>query len=379
MASSKKKIFSTMPLIYSIVWIFVWFRVIKPLNIQSSLLFYAILTFFLLSILLQFKRTIGLQKNISHGLWEKISYLSLNLAFWYFIFGLILDLSLLLIFYFTNYTEKSELIQNLHYFVAFLPIFLSLYGYLNVLRGLKTIHLKLNLADHKLLEPLRILQISDLHVGLFIQEKHIKKVQAQIQNLHPDMIVLTGDITDGTVDTFGKYLIPLLNTEPKHGIFFVPGNHEYYWGAQSWINFYKNHNVTCLINEGKCISLNFSDSIWIGGVTDLLAHKFIPNQVCDPEKTISDNMDHYKYKILLSHRPEKFDLAEKLGYDLMLSGHTHGGQFFPFTHLISFFNSYGSGHHLYKKMNLFVSHGAGYWGFPCRIGTRCELTLVEIN
>lgn len=239
-------------------------------------------------------------------------------------------------------------------------------------RGPTIVRLKLPFPDlPEDLEGLRIVQISDLHVGPTIGKKYVEKIVQTTNGLNPDVIALTGDIGDGPVSMYRDDIAPFANLRSKYGVFYVPGNHEYYWNANEWMNVLNNLNVIILLNRGKKIQINQSQ-ILMGGVSDPVGH---PKP--DPVSVIQAGMDS-PLKVLLSHRPGLATEAAKLGFHLQLSGHTHGGQFFPWTVLVRFVHKHFLGHHMVNGMWLNVNSGTGSWGPFLRLGTTSEITLIEI-
>jgi predicted MPP superfamily phosphohydrolase len=224
-------------------------------------------------------------------------------------------------------------------------------------------------------KPLRMVQISDLHVGPIIQDEYVSRVVEQIQALNPDILVATGDIGDGDPELLSSFLIHFKKiSAPKY---YVTGNHEYYWKAPGWIKALESVGFDHLLNSGRRISIDPDRSLWLGGVPDLQGARFFADHKVDVKRSLSGSEAH-DFKILLAHQPKVCDLAHEAGYDLMLSGHTHGGQFFPFTMLVAFFNPYSRGLNQHRKMQVYVNLGTGFWGPPLRLGAQSEITLFEL-
>lgn len=222
-----------------------------------------------------------------------------------------------------------------------------------------------------------ILQMSDLHVGQTIKAEHVDRLVEMSNELRPDIVVLTGDMIDGIrfqledeLEGFKKIHAPL-------GKFMVPGNHEYYWGITSWINFWKEIGFSALLNEHSIIVKDQAKLI-MAGVHDYSARRLGGEIVSSPKDAIKGApLD--AVKILLAHQPRSVYEASNAGFDLQISGHTHSGQYFPYNILIYLFQPYVKGLNLHKKTWIYVNQGTGYWGPPSRFGVPPELTLLELT
>lgn len=228
-------------------------------------------------------------------------------------------------------------------------------------------------------EPLRIVQLSDLHVGPIITQNYVENVVQMVSHLKPDLIVATGDMGDGDVALLSSALEPLRRLSQLAPCFHIPGNHEYYWNAQEWISKMESLGFEALINRGLPLTLPGKIPLWLGGVPDPQGARFIPSHQSDPSKAMDAKQARGRYKILLAHQPKSCYEAVKAGFDLMLCGHTHGGQFFPFTMLVGFFNPYTRGLNNHHGMKVYVNVGTGFWGPPLRLGARAEITCLELS
>lgn len=227
-------------------------------------------------------------------------------------------------------------------------------------------------------DPIHIVQISDLHVGPIIRTKYVQKVVNRILPLKPDLVIATGDIGDGQVSLLDEPLNLLKELTRDSKGFYVPGNHEYYWQGESWIAKMEDLKFKPLLNEGLRLNMPGKIPLWVGGVTDPQGVRFNPLQNSDPHKAISSEAEGH-YKLLLAHQPKNCFEGEKAGFDLMVCGHTHGGQFFPFTLLVGFFNPYSRGMNQHGNMKVYVNVGTGFWGPPLRLGARAEITKFVIS
>lgn len=223
------------------------------------------------------------------------------------------------------------------------------------------------------LEGYRIVQISDVHVGATITGDFVRTVVEKMNELKPDLIAITGDLVDGTVAQIGTQLRSLGDLKAKDGLYFVTGNHEYYTGdVDEWLAWLKGIGIRPLRNERVAIRGGFD----LAGTDDLSARgkghgQNIPQALAGRKNN--------RPVILLAHQPKSFFEAESRGVDLQLSGHTHGGQLFPFNYIVSLFQPYMAG--LYRKGNsqLYVSRGTGYWGPPMRLGFPAEITEITLS
>ena len=252
------------------------------------------------------------------------------------------------------------------------------YGFYSARKGPtiinQDIYLK-NLPDS--FENFTIAQISDLHVGPTIKKPYVEKVVNQISTINPDLIAITGDIVDGSIDYLRRDLEPLSQVVAKYGTYFVTGNHEYYSGAERWLDETDRMGFTNLVNDNKLITIK-DQNIALAGVNDYRAHQIIPSHRSNPDGAIK-GINKDKVKILLAHQPASIFKANEAGYDLQISGHTHGGQFWPFTYPTKQANPYLSGLHDHNGTQIYVNSGTGYWGPPLRLGVTAEITLFRLK
>ncbi|MFC1481027.1 metallophosphoesterase [Candidatus Neomarinimicrobiota bacterium] len=224
---------------------------------------------------------------------------------------------------------------------------------------------------------LKIVQISDLHVGPTIKRDFVERVVAAVNAQNPDLVALTGDLVDGSVDYLQNDISPLIDLKSKYGAYFVTGNHEYYSGVHEWLPRIADLGFETLQNEHRIIEHNGS-KILIGGVTDSTAHQIVPEHRSDPAQSIA-NAPATDFKLLLAHQPNSIFAASKAGYNLQLSGHTHGGQYYPFTYAVRAVHAYSAGLHKHDETWIYVNRGTGYWGPPIRIGVPSEITVLELS
>jgi predicted MPP superfamily phosphohydrolase len=223
----------------------------------------------------------------------------------------------------------------------------------------------------------KVLQLTDVHIGPTLDRTFLQRVVASVNAEHPDMVVITGDLVDGSVSELGDHVRPLADLRAKDGVFFVTGNHEYYSGADEWIAFLRTLNVRVLRNERVSIGGEGADGFDLAGVDDASAHQFGGDHGADYAKALA-NRDATRAVVLLAHQPRQITKAEPFAPDLMLSGHTHGGQIAPFHWLVKLQQPYVAGLYRHGRTQVYVSCGTGYWGPPMRLAAPAEITRLEL-
>lgn len=227
------------------------------------------------------------------------------------------------------------------------------------------------------LAGLRIVQISDLHVGPTIGYRYLRRVVRMANDLAPDLIALTGDIVDGSVARLVRDVSPLADLRPLQSAFLVLGNHDYYSGASAWVSHFQSMGLTVLLNEHAIFNRGAARLI-VGGVTDPAARIYNPQQMPRPDLAAGTALGP-AFRLLLAHNPSLAPLGQKAGFDLQLSGHTHAGQFFPWTLAVRLIHTHHvAGLSREGRMWVYVSAGTGSWGPPIRFGTMPELTLLRL-
>ncbi|MDP7027786.1 MAG: metallophosphoesterase [Candidatus Marinimicrobia bacterium] len=226
------------------------------------------------------------------------------------------------------------------------------------------------------LKGFRMAQITDLHVGSMITGKFVERVTKKIQKLNADMLFFTGDAADGSVQSYGKHLNSLTEIHPKYGKYFVTGNHEYYSDMNGWLQLIEGLGFKILVNESQNIIVNDA-TIMITGIPDRSGRHFSSFHKTDMEKAVG-GMNSSDLKILLAHQPGDVEYATKYEFDLQLSGHTHGGQYFPFSLLVQMAHPFLKGLHKRENTWVYINQGTGYWGPPLRIGTEPEITEIVL-
>ena len=228
------------------------------------------------------------------------------------------------------------------------------------------------------LDGFTIGQLSDIHVGPTIRRADLQAMVDRVNALQPDMIAVTGDLVDGYVDQLREQVGPVADLDAVHGAFFVTGNHEYYWDGVQWCDHVASLGLTVLNNEHVVLDHNGA-RLLVAGVTDYRAGGHVAAHASDPAKA-KRGAPTTDASILLAHQPSSVFAAAEVGFDLQLSGHTHGGQYFPASILVHLAQPYVAGLHRHaKRMWIYVSRGTGYWGPPLRVGAPHEITLLTLR
>ncbi len=226
----------------------------------------------------------------------------------------------------------------------------------------------------KELEGFSIVQLTDIHIGPIFKSAWLEDVAEKVNELEPDIIVITGDFIDGLPSELAQEMRPLSSLRARHGVYGVNGNHEYYYDAPGWLPVFRSLGVDMLNNEHRVLP----GGLVLGGVTDRTAHRFgLPAPSVEAAFTNAPEGP----RILLSHQPVFADSIPSKDVSLQLSGHTHGGLLFFLSPLIAYFNSgYVNGLYRNGKGWLYVAPGTGLWsGFSCRIGVPSEITRLVLK
>ncbi len=227
-------------------------------------------------------------------------------------------------------------------------------------------------------DQLKIVQISDVHIGPMLHRSFCERVVSLVNQLEPDLVFITGDVVDGSVDQLIHHIEPLKNLKPKIKSYLCTGNHEYYSGAIEWLEHFESLGIHVLKNSNEVLTRN-QDQILIAGVYDFQADRFPQTGHRSDCFQAASTSAPVSCKILLAHNPHSTPDAEKAGFDLQFSGHTHAGQFYPFTFLVKAFLKYSEGlYQVSPKMQLYVNRGTGYWGPPNRFGLPGEITAITL-
>jgi len=262
--------------------------------------------------------------------------------------------------------------------VPLLALAVTLVGLVNARRLARVVEVEVPIAG---LPPAfhgyAIAQISDIHVGPTIKRGYLNAIVNRVNALRPDAIAITGDLIDGSVARLALHTAPLARLAAPDGVFFVTGNHEYYSGANAWIAELRRLGLTVLVNE-HVVRERDGHALMIAGVADFTAHHFDASHQSDPHAAATGAPANVRIKVLLAHQPRSAEAAADAGFDLQLSGHTHGGQFFPWNLFVPLQQPYTAGLNRLRSLWVYTSRGTGYWGPPKRFGAPSEITLVRL-
>ncbi len=225
------------------------------------------------------------------------------------------------------------------------------------------------------LEGFKIVQVSDLHVGPTVDRAFVQGVVDKINAEGADLVALTGDIVDGPISQLGGSVAPLGTIRSRHGTYFVTGNHEYYAGAPAWCAHFGDMGIRVLRNERVAVEHDGA-SLDVAGIDDPFAMG--PGHGPDMARALYGR-DRSRPVVLLAHQPVVADEAARHGVTLQLSGHTHGGQLWPFVHFVKLVQPFVAGLHRLADTWVYVSRGTAWWGPPMRLGAPNEITLLTLR
>lgn len=229
------------------------------------------------------------------------------------------------------------------------------------------------------IDGFRIAHLSDIHVGNTIYRRDIAKMVEETNALNPDLIVITGDLVEGYSFLIGSWLEPIKNLKAPYGVYFVTGNHDHLYDINGWFEIIRSMNIHILNNAHEIIDIN-GTKIVLAGVIDAHGDRFrrIQPYRSDPVQAL-DGVAPDRFKIMLAHQPSSVVPSFEAGADLVLLGHTHGGQFWPCSLLIDKIHHYAHGLYDEGSRAAFVSCGTGYWGPPLRFGVPAEIDILTLH
>ena len=217
----------------------------------------------------------------------------------------------------------------------------------------------------------RVVQISDMHIGGLIDREFVKMAVERINGLDADVVAITGDLTDLPIARIKDAVGELAALKSRFGVFYVPGNHEYFHGVKEAMDFVESLGITVLRNKAKRV-----EDFWVAGVYDLFGYRY--GSFKPDIKMAVSKIPKEAPTLLLAHQPRFIRHLEGFRPSLMLSGHTHGGQIWPFGYLVRLQQPYLKGlHPIGENSHIYVNSGIGFWGPPMRLGTFAEITLIE--
>jgi predicted MPP superfamily phosphohydrolase len=307
-----------------------------------------------------------------------IGYTWMGILFLFFSASLIIDIYHLLIYLSSLILRKDFILltpsARFSFFIPFLlSVVIGIYGYFEAKNiRTETVIIKSPKIPEEI-GRLRIVQISDVHLGLIVGEERLKRILNEVKKANPDILVSTGDLVDGQIDNLSEFAESFKEINPRYGKFAITGNHEFYAGLTNALNFIKKAGFTILRGEG----LTVAGLINIAGVDDP-GGKTYGNFKDIPEKELLSELHSGKFTLLLKHRPLVDKNAIGL-FDLQLSGHIHKGQIFPFSLITGLYYPTQAGFaNLPNGSCLYVSRGAGTWGPPIRFLSPPAVTIIEL-
>jgi predicted MPP superfamily phosphohydrolase len=225
------------------------------------------------------------------------------------------------------------------------------------------------------LDGFRIAQVSDTHIGPLLGRRFAEQLAARVNALVPDLVVVTGDLVDGAVDKIGDEVAPFGELRAEHGVWFVPGNHDFYSGVDGWDERLRELGIRVLRNER--VRIGGDAGFDLAGVDD---HRgdWSKGTTEDVDAAVAGR-EPQRALILLAHDPQTFPKAAERGVDLQISGHTHGGQLWPFGALVRLITPYVAGLYARGASQIYVSRGSGFWGPPMRLFAPSEVAELVIR
>lgn len=316
--------------------------------------------------------------DISARIMSYIGYTWMGIIFLFFTSSIALDIFRIIVHTAEFITKKNfyylKPAAGLSFSAAFLlAALISIYGYFEA-DNIRTE--RIIIKTSKLSEQtgnLRIVQISDIHIGLIVREERLKKILKKVKTANPDILVSTGDLVDGQINNLTGFSEFFREINPRYGKFAITGNHEFYAGLSQALDFTRKAGFTIL--RGQVISID--GMINIVGVDDPAGRNYSLIKGA-PEKELLLQSSRNNFTLLLKHRPVVD--SDSIGlFDLQLSGHSHKGQIFPFSLITKFYYAANAGYSsLTNNSHLYVSRGAGTWGPPIRFLAPPEITVIDV-
>ena len=320
----------------------------------------------------------GFRTRGDGGAWSVLlPFLTIGFFSWLLVLTLVRDVSLVISTLLLSPQGQGAWIRGSAIGVMVLTPVITLVGFFIARRVAPVVDVEVPLADlPPQLEGFTIAQISDIHVGPTIKRNFVEAIVDRVNRLGADMVAITGDVVDGSVPELAHHTEPLGRLESRHGTYIVTGNHEYYSGAHAWIHELRRLGARVLMNEHVVLDHDGAE-LAVAGVTDYSAHHFDPSHKSDPHAAVK-GVPTGAPKILLAHQPRSASSAVDAGYDLQLSGHTHGGQFWPWNLFVRLRQPFTAGLNRLGGMWIYINRGTGYWGPPMRFGVPSEITLIRL-
>lgn len=262
--------------------------------------------------------------------------------------------------------------------VIVLALLMTLVGVYNARRRAPVVNVDVPIVGLPAgLEGFTIAQISDIHVGPTIRKRYLDPIVDAVNALNADVVAVTGDVVDGSVAALSAHTQPLSRLRGRHGVFLCTGNHEYYAGADAWIAEFRRLGLNVLMNEHVVLDHDGAPLV-LGGVTDFSAGHISSRHKSDPAAALANAPADAVVRVLLAHQPRSCQAAAAAGFTLQISGHTHGGQFFPWNFAVRVQQPFTAGLVRAGAMWMYISRGTGYWGPPIRLAAPSEITRLRL-
>ena len=361
-------------LIFILANVYIYKRLIKKLIIFKYFHKFFVFVLFLLSVIQA--SFLLIRNNTLELLNDEIySFLSMLYAPTYCLFfmTLILDIIRLILLLLGKYKKPHislQIFSNL--FLVALGVFFT---YVSINNAIKIPEIKtLDINISGLEQDLKIAVLTDIHLGKNLHEGFLEKLIVKVNQQNPDMIMIVGDLVDTKAQNFQNYISKIDDFKSKYGVFYVPGNHEYYHGINEILQTLKNNTkMHILLNQN--MDLGFINIAGLGDLAGLQKGILAPDLA-----RVKVDLNTSKSSILLAHQPKTALLYDLSDFDLILSGHTHGGQVFPFMFLVKINQGFLKGlYELNHKTKLFVSTGAGFWGPSIRVFAQSEIAILNLK
>ena len=364
----KSRMFVTLAVLHAYIGV----RLLSPFDAVTQILGAALLVtcLWLLPNSFRFRK--------DRGLWAVLlPSLAMGFFSWLLVLTLGRDLSFVVSVLALSPQDQQSWIRISAIGVMALTPAITLVGFFMARRVAPVVDVEVPLGDLPApLEGFTIAQISDIHIGPTIKRNFVEAIVERVNRLGVDMVAITGDLVDGSVRDLAQHTEPLARLESRHGTYVVTGNHEYYSGVHAWIRELRRLGTRVLINEHVVLDHDGA-KLTVAGVTDYSAQHFDPSHKSDPHAAVKGAPTDAP-RILLAHQPRSASVAAQAGYQLQLSGHTHGGQFWPWNLFVRLQQPFTAGLKRLGSMWVYVSRGTGYWGPPMRFGVPSEITLIRL-
>ncbi len=366
--------------------IYIWRRLVRDTRLSESLRRWATAFVIGLGVTLPTAMFASRQLPNHQGFWPAvIGYTWLGVMFYVVVFLLAFDAVRLVLFLRAKVQRTPDTVADpsRREFLARAGAITTLassgvigaYGVYSGLGDIETPEIQVRLPRlPPALEGFRIAQLTDVHIGDLLGQRFLRGVVEQTNRQRPDLIAITGDLVDGSVAELGGAVAELAKLKARHGVYFVTGNHEYYSGAESWIGFLRSLGIRVLSNERLSIGDGVA-SFDLIGVPDHHARPVRPDM-----HAAARGRDAERELVVLAHQPVQVHDAVAIGAGLQISGHTHGGQMFPFGALTALVQPHLAGlEHAGGHTQIYTSRGTGFWGPPMRVLAPAEISTLVLT